>query len=64
MKKSGEADADASDSSDTSTALGAALQARIAEDQSLQGELSSDSRDAARELGKAMTALRKLNAKP
>ena len=47
-----------------STAVGAALQARIAEDKSLQSGLSSDARTAAGGMASAMAALRKLNAKP
>jgi len=45
-----------------STAIGASLQAQLAEDKSLQSGLSSDTRDAAHELATAMLALRRFNA--
>ncbi|MGA7702769.1 MAG: hypothetical protein WCB27_24500, partial [Thermoguttaceae bacterium] len=47
-----------------STAIGASLQAQIAEDKSLQADLSDDTRAAARNVAAAMLALRKLNAAP
>ena len=47
-----------------STAIGATLQAQVAEDKSLQTGLSSDTRAAAREVAAAMLALRKLNTAP
>jgi hypothetical protein len=47
-----------------STAIGATLQAQLAENKSLQAGLSDDTRAAGRELAAAMLALRKLNPKP
>jgi hypothetical protein len=45
-----------------STALGAAMQAQLSEDKSLQAGLSSEARTAGGEMAAAMAALRKLNA--
>jgi len=51
-----------SDARRPSTGIGAALQAQVSEDKSLQAGLSSDTRTAAGEVAAAMKALRKLNA--
>ena len=54
--------ANKSDARRPSTGIGAALQAQVSEDKSLQAGLSSDTRTAAGEVAAAMKALRKLNA--